>query len=161
MITAQTYGYKVDFRATPITFEQRKNLLDLLKDGARAVIKHIGRNKVVYQVGAMAVTFLLVGGIESVFAAPGGVIGESAQSISFDQRAGWLYRKLTMFAKWVIIIKGGFDTISHTVQGDFPAARKAGLSYLLVYVILLGLPWAFSQVEGMFNETVQTMGTGV
>jgi hypothetical protein len=75
-----------------------------------------------------------------------------ASESSIDANAGKLYHKLIGIGKWIVLMKGGFDTLSATVQGDFPAARKSGLAYMLVYVILLGLPWAFNQIELLFNE---------
>ena len=71
---------------------------------------------------------------------------------TLDEKAGNIYKKLLGFGKWVIIVKGALDTINQTVQGDFGTAKKSFLSYLLVYVILQGLPWAMTEVDNVFNE---------
>lgn len=116
-----------------------------------AIVEHVSKHKTIYRIGALTLTMIFAGGLEA-FAAPY-VDGISAvgDSQGIDAGASRIYTKLVSVGKWVIIIKGAFDTISSTVQGDFIAARKSGLSYMLVYVILLGLPWAFKQIEGLFE----------
>ncbi|ACT00241.1 hypothetical protein [Paenibacillus sp. JDR-2] len=118
-----------------------ERFLEKVKAGARIIVEHIDRHKVIYRIGAMTLV-LLIGLDVTAFAA----------DASIDANAGKLYHKLIGIGKWVVLIKGAFDTISSTVQGDFVQARKSGLAYLLVYVILLGLPWAFNQVEVLFEE---------
>lgn len=115
-----------------------------------AIIEHVSRHKVIYRIGALTLTMLFAGGLD-VLAEPLNVVGDST---GIDSAAEKIYTKLVRIGKWIIIIKGAFDTISHTVQGDFVSARKSGLSYMLVYVILLGLPWAFKQIEGLFDEVI-------
>ncbi|GKU79833.1 hypothetical protein [Paenibacillus sp. L3-i20] len=121
--------------------QEVKSLLERIKAGAKIIIEHIDCNKTVYRIGAITLAIML-GGIDIVSAASGGI----------DAGAQMIYTKLVNVGKWVIIIKGGFDTINATVQGDFVTARKSFLSYLLVYVVLLGLPWAFEQVETLFLD---------
>jgi hypothetical protein len=118
-----------------------EHILEKVRSGAKIVVEHIERHKVIYRIGAMTLV-MMIGFDVTAFAA------ES----SIDANAGKLYHKLIGIGKWIVLMKGAFDTISHTVQGDFVAARKAGLAYMLVYVILLGLPWAFDQIEGLFEE---------
>jgi hypothetical protein len=119
-----------------------ERILEKVRSGVKIIVDHVERHKVVYRIGALTLIVLL-GGVDMVSAAAEGTI---------DENAGKLYYKLIGIGKWIILIKGGFDTLSATVQGDFPAARKSGLAYMLVYVILLGLPWAFNQIELLFNE---------
>lgn len=69
-----------------------------------------------------------------------------------DDHARKLYSKLLSVGKWVIIIKGGFDTINDMVKGDNNSAKRNFLSYLLIYLILNGLPWAMDEVDSVFNE---------
>ncbi|MFD2703802.1 hypothetical protein ACFSVM_25565 [Paenibacillus shunpengii] len=109
-----------------------------------AILEHIDRHKAIYRIGVITLTILLGLGSAEVMAA-------AVEASTLDVGAERLYMKLVRIGKWVIIIKGAFDTITATVQGDFISARKSGLSYLLVYVILLGLPWAFGQVESLFE----------
>lgn len=132
-------------RIEPFRYIQQNGLeriLEKVRSGVKVIIEHVERHKVVYRIGALTLIVLL-GGIDAVSAAAEG---------SIDDNAGKLYYKLIGIGKWIILIKGGFDTLSATVQGDFVAARKSGLAYMLVYVILLGLPWAFNQIELLFNE---------
>ncbi|MNI90945.1 hypothetical protein D3C73_1485400 [compost metagenome] len=69
-----------------------------------------------------------------------------------DSKARALYdNKLVKFGKWVVIIRGGWSTISKAIQEDFEGAKKAFLSYMLVFCILLGFPWACDQVEDAFK----------
>ncbi|CAM3526917.1 hypothetical protein PALU110988_27435 [Paenibacillus lupini] len=118
-----------------------ERILEKVRSGVEIIVEHVERHKVVYRIGAMTLV-MLIGLDVTAFAADS----------SIDENAGKLYHKLIGIGKWIVLMKGAFDTISHTVQGDFVAARKAGLAYMLVYVILLGLPWAFDQIEGLFEE---------
>ncbi|MFC4103585.1 hypothetical protein [Paenibacillus xanthanilyticus] len=123
------------------------SLVDRLKSVAKAIAEHIERNKLIYKVGA--ITFVVLTGLEVHTFAAG--LDEVIKSGGIDEGARKAYKKLVNVGKWVIIIKGAFDAISSTVQGDFIQARKSFLAYLLVYVILLGLPWAFGQIEVLFD----------
>jgi len=133
--------------AAPITISEAMTFFDRFKVGAKIVVEHINRHKVIYRIGAITLVVLLVGGLDTI--AHAAALDPSTTSI--DEGARKIYTKLVNVGKWVIIIKGAFDTISNTVQGDFIQARKSFLAYLLVYVVLLGLPWAFSQVEMLFE----------
>lgn len=73
-------------------------------------------------------------------------------SNGIDHGARIVYDKLLSVGKWIIIIKGGIDTINNVVQGDFGVAKKSFFSYLVVYLILNGLPWAFDEVDTIFNQ---------
>lgn len=108
------------------------------------ILRHIDRHKVVYRIGTVTLTLLLGFGVGEAMAA-------GATSTGIDAGGELLYMKLVRIGKWVILIKGAFDAITATVQGDFISARKTALSYILLYVILLGLPWGFNQVETLFE----------
>jgi hypothetical protein len=69
-----------------------------------------------------------------------------------DIQARQLYSKLLLIGKWIIIIKGAIDTINNVVQGDFGTAKKSFLGYLIVYMILNGLPWAMDEVDTIFKQ---------
>lgn len=71
---------------------------------------------------------------------------------SIDTKAGDIYLKLLVVGKWIIIIKGAMDTVNSTVQGDFQAAKKAFLSYLVVYLVLHSLPWAMNEIDEVFKS---------
>lgn len=78
--------------------------------------------------------------------------GTSHAATGIDAVADKLYKKLLNVGKWVIIIKGGIDTIQNAVQGDLQSAKKNFLGYLLVYVVLWALPWGLKQVDVMFAD---------
>lgn len=54
-------------------------------------------------------------------------------------------------AKWVIIIKGGWDVIAKTLKEDFEGAKKSVVQYLVVFAVLMGLPYALEMVEDIFS----------
>lgn len=148
-LSARPYGFNVDLR-NPAIPSVLTPVNSRLQNGIRVIVEHVSRHKVIYRIGALTLTMIFASGLEA-FAAPyvDGVsaVGDGVGGI--DKGANVLYDRLLLIGKWIIIIKGAFDTISHTVQGDFVSARKSGLSYLLVYVILRGLPWAFRQVDNL------------
>jgi len=113
------------------------------KTAAEIVVEHVSRHKIIYRAAGITLTLLLVGDVVHAHAA--GMDG-------IDAKAEKMYEKLARIGKWVIIGKGAFDAIGSTVQGDFIAARKSALGYLMVYLIVLGLPWAFGQIEDLFQE---------
>lgn len=143
-LSARPYGFNVNLRNPAIPA-----VLSPVNSRFRVIVEHISRHKVIYRIGALTLTMLFASGLEA-FAAPY-VDGVSAvgDTTGIDAGANKLYDRLLFIGKWIIIVKGAFDTISHTVQGDFVSARKSGLSYLMVYVILKGLPWAFRQVDNL------------
>lgn len=75
-----------------------------------------------------------------------------AQGTGIDVGAKKLYVRLIGVGKWVIIVKGGIDTIKAVAEGDFQAGKKNFLGYVLTYAILWALPWAFGEVEKLFTE---------
>lgn len=104
-------------------------------------------SKPTYKNSILIPTILLTSAIyfnagDSVFAA----------NSSIDQGGRAIYEKLLAVGEWIIIIKGGIDSINNVVQGDFQSAKKSFLSYLLVYVILHALPWATDQVDAVFSD---------
>lgn len=79
----------------------------------------------------------------------------SAYASAFSDKAEKLYFTTFMdIAKWVIIIKGGWDIVIKTLKEDFEGAKKCIVQYLLIFAVLMGLPWALSMVEGIFEEEV-------
>lgn len=101
-------------------------------------VSHLKRNKKIYIAAGSAL--LIIVSPQIGFAAP----GENA----IDVKARQLYfGKFMTFAKWAIILKGGWDTINKAVKEDFEGAKKSLFSYMIVFGILLGLPKALDQVE--------------
>jgi hypothetical protein len=75
-----------------------------------------------------------------------------AAGSGIDDGASRIYKKVVNIGKWVIIIKGGIDCIQAVGNGDIQQAKKQGLGYLLIFGIMLGLPWALDEIEGLFDE---------
>jgi hypothetical protein len=106
------------------------------------LISHLKRNRIAYQIVGTSIIIFTAGGFDLTGYASTGI----------DVGAEKLYQQLMKIGKWVIVFKGGWDTIHSTVQGDFESAKKRFLSYLLIYLILLGLPWALGQVDTLFHD---------
>ena len=67
-----------------------------------------------------------------------------------DVGAQRMYAKIVSVGKWVIIIKGGIDCIQSALSGDFQSAKKQAFGYLMVFFIMLALPWGMNEIEAMF-----------
>lgn len=67
-----------------------------------------------------------------------------------DKAEGFYFGTFMNIAKWVIIIKGGWDIIAKTLKEDFEGAKKSIVQYLVVFAVLMGLPWALEMVEEIF-----------
>jgi hypothetical protein len=70
-----------------------------------------------------------------------------ASELGIEPAARQLYHQLVRIGKWIIIFKGGFDTIKNIGIGDFEAAKKNFFAYLLTYLFLIALPYGMDQVE--------------
>ncbi|MEK4355226.1 hypothetical protein MKX41_31025 [Paenibacillus sp. FSL R5-0475] len=81
-----------------------------------------------------------------------GLPDTSHAATGIDAVADKLYKKLLNVGKWIIIMKGGIDTIQSAIQGDVQSAKKNFLGYLLVYVVLWALPWGLKQVDVVFAD---------
>jgi hypothetical protein len=101
---------------------------------------HFRKHAFKYQV-AGTTAILLATGVDVSFAAS-----------TIDAGASALYYELTGVGKWVIIFKGGFDTVKSVGAGDFDGAKKHFFSYLLVYLMLLGLPYGLDKVDQVFRD---------
>ena len=76
----------------------------------------------------------------------------ASASNGIDAGAHILYDKLLLVGKWIIIVKGGIDTINSVVQGDLGSAKRNFLGYLVVYMVLNALPWAMNEVDTIFKQ---------
>ncbi|WP_211750079.1 hypothetical protein [Paenibacillus sp. Marseille-Q4541] len=107
------------------------------------LVEHLNKYKIVYRIIGTTIIIFASGIIDpSAFAAPNGI----------DIGGARIYEKLVGLGKWVIIFKGGWDTIQNTIKGDFDMAKRAFLQYLMVYIILLALPWSLKQVDTVFSD---------
>jgi hypothetical protein len=104
------------------------------------VERHFKKYGMVYKVAGITIIFLT--GVEiSAFASSG-----------IDVEARKLYKELLGIGKWIIVFKGGFDTLKMIGNGDFDAAKKSFFGYLLTYLFLLGLPYGLDKVDGIFDK---------
>lgn len=81
-----------------------------------------------------------------------GIGGAAFASNGIDVPARKLYSEIVGVGKWVIVFKGGIDTIKSIGNGDFDAAKKSFFSYLLTYLFLLGLPYGMDKVDEVFHS---------
>lgn len=103
------------------------------------VIRHLDKHKVTYQV--IGFTLIIMATSSTVFAASTGI----------DIGGKKIYKQLVGIGKWVIIFKGAWDTIMNTVRGDFDSAKKSFMQYILIYVVLLALPWSMDRIDEVFQ----------
>jgi hypothetical protein len=108
------------------------------------VIRFIEDNQSVLWQGAGYAVVILVAsaGFDVAFAMEGGL----------DKHAEKIYDKLLGVGKWVIIFKGGIETIKSISQSDMQGAQKNFLQYLLIYGLLWALPWGMDEVEDLFRD---------
>lgn len=97
-------------------------------------------------------TIVKVAGLTLVILAGMPDVSHAAGVTGIDAQADKLYRKLINVGKWVIIIKGGIETIKNVADGDLPATKKNFLGYGLTYAILWALPWLMKEIERLFTE---------
>ena len=62
-----------------------------------------------------------------------------------------IHGTLVGVGKWVIIVKGSIDCIQSVLNGDVSKAKQQFFGYLLCFGIMLALPWALDEVEGIFQ----------
>lgn len=106
----------------------------------KKVMQHINRNKTFYiTVGAYTLIFICVG------------VDASAAS-QIDVKASAIYKKLVSVARWIIIVKAAFDIIQSATSGDFASVKTKLVGYIITFLVLLGLPWAFEQIDGLFQD---------
>lgn len=110
--------------------------------------RHFDKYGFVYKVvGTTVILFVAGGGFDYAMAAP-----HELKPIDLETGAENLYYKLIDVGKWVIIFKGGIETIKSAGNGDLDTAKKSFFSHLLIYLFLLGLPYGFDQVDALFAE---------
>lgn len=91
-------------------------------------------------------------GTAVIIFATGGLVDAHAAGTAIDAGASKLYYEIIGVGKWIIIFKGAMDTIKSVGNGDFDGAKKHFFSYLLVYLLLLGLPYGMDKVDQVFRD---------
>ncbi|PLR89521.1 hypothetical protein [Bacillus sp. T33-2] len=100
--------------------------------------RHFKKYGSVYKIAGVSIIVLLGG-------AP------ALASTGIDVGAKKLYYELVNIGKWIIIFKGGIETIKSVGNGDLDGAKKSFFSHLLIYLILLGLPYGMDKVDEVFQ----------
>ncbi|QCR33108.1 hypothetical protein [Lysinibacillus sp. SGAir0095] len=123
---------KVSYRK-PLIIESKKELETVIKksDLSKKLIKIVIAGTIFY--------FTMD---SSVFAAGG--LDARAEKFYFDTFIG--------IAKWIVIIKGAWDIVGRSMKEDFEGAKRGLLQYVLIFGVLMGLPWAMNEIESIFRE---------
>lgn len=109
---------------------------------SKPIKSHWEKYGFLYKVVGTTVIILVAGGsFDYVFAAS-----------ALDAGANKVYYKLVEVGKWIIIFKGGIETIKAAAGGDFDTAKAAFFKYLITYLLLLGLPYGFNEIDKLFAE---------
>lgn len=106
--------------------------------------KHFEKYGTVYKIAGVTVILITTAFSGSVFASSG-----------IDVEAHKLYRELIGIGKWIIVFKGGFDTLKSIGNGDFDSAKKSFFGYLLTYLFLLALPYGMDKIDHVFAHVSQ------
>jgi hypothetical protein len=107
-----------------------------------SIKKHFDKYGFVYKVAGSVVIILVAGGgMDYAFASTGIEVG-----------AKKLYYEIVKIGKWIIIFKGGMDTIKAAGNGDIEGVKKSFFSHLLIYLMLLGLPYGMDKVDEVFQS---------
>jgi hypothetical protein len=103
--------------------------------------RHINKYGLVYKVAGVSIILLA-----------SGIGGTAFASSGIDIPARKLYYQLARIGKWVIVFKGGIDIVKAIGDGDMSAVKKSVFTYLLTYLLLLGLPFGMDKVDQVFAE---------
>ena len=49
--------------------------------------------------------------------------------------------------KWVIVGKGGWESVSRMLKEDFNGAKRSLIQYVILFALLLGLPYGLNEIE--------------
>lgn len=107
---------------------------------------HYENHHVKYKIAGSFIIISIAGGVD--FATP----TLAADVYDIDARVRPFYDKLMQAAKWIIVFKGGLTIIKAVANEDFEKAKKSGFGYVMIYLILLGLPFLFDQADLIFKD---------
>lgn len=133
----------------------RINGIELKSDSLAIVKPKIAQNERLWKYTKF--TLKVVGTTLIILIAGGGFDYASAAEVmpvssDIDVEAKKLYHELAGVGKWIIIFKGAIDMVKSVGNGDFEGAKKHFLSYLLIYLALLGLPYGMDKVDAVFQN---------
>lgn len=100
---------------------------------------HFRKNKAFYiQVGITATVMFLSPSV--------------ALASSLDDGGMNIYWKLVSIGKYVILGKGVVECIQSALNGDYDKAKHGFIGYLMCFGLMLALPSAMNQIEGLFKQ---------
>jgi hypothetical protein len=106
--------------------------------------RHIKKNKSFY---------ITVAGYTIFFICAGSFDVSAAGQMDIDGKGKQLYTKLVLgVGKWIVMFKGAFDIVQSAMAGDLASVKTKMIGYLLIFLALLGLPWAFDQVQDLIDS---------
>lgn len=125
------------------------SIRDFMNREKKPIKTHFEKYGIYYKAAGISLIILATGDVS--FAADMDAIPAMGGVDPIGPAARGLYSQLVGIGKWVIIFKGGFESIKNISNGDVDAAKKSFLSYLLSYLFLLGLPYGMDKVDQVFN----------
>jgi hypothetical protein len=112
---------------------------EFLRGGTAIHESHFDKYGRIYKVAGVSLILLASGG--TAFATGG-----------IEAGARTLYYELANIGKWIIIFKGGIDVVKAIGDGDASTIKKAVITSLLSYLLLLGLPYGMDRVGELFDK---------
>jgi hypothetical protein len=101
--------------------------------------RHFKKYRFVYKVAGVTLILITSGGC-------------ALASTGLEAGARTLYYELANIGKWIIIFKGGIDVVKAIGDGDASTIKKAVITSLLSYLLLLGLPYGMDRVGELFDK---------
>jgi hypothetical protein len=112
---------------------------EFLRGGTTIHESHFDKYGRIYKIAGVSLILLTSGG--TAFATGG-----------IEAGARTLYYELANIGKWIIIFKGGIDVVKAIGEGDASTIKKAILTSLLSYLLLLGLPYFMDRAGELFDK---------
>ncbi len=76
-------------------------------------------------------------------------------STELDVKAkNFYFDKFLGVVKWIIVGKGGWETVSKGLKEDFEGAKKAFIQYMMIFAALYLLPVGLNLIEDFFQDEV-------
>lgn len=128
---------------------QSMSIREFMNQEKKPVKTHFEKYGIYYKAAGISLIFITTCDVS--FAAGTLSIPTAGSMDPIGPAARGLYSQLVNIGKWIIVFKGGFETIKSMGNGDVDAAKKNFFGYLLSYLFLLGLPYGMDKVDQVFN----------
>lgn len=102
------------------------------------VERHLKKYGKVYKVAGLAAIILIT---------PHGAVFASG---GIDVEAGKLYKQLVSVGRWIIVFKAAIEMLKSLSNGDIESGKRIFFTHLMVYLLLLGLPYGLEKVDQVF-----------